>query len=53
MTENDIFRFAMDELMNQFTMGLRDVVKLEKYNDPVQCATVLRGVVGVVDLRNC
>ena len=53
MNEHEIYRFVMDELMKQFLPKLRDVTRIDKYSDPIQCNTVIRGVIGVVDMRNC
>lgn len=52
MDEHDIRRFATEELLKQFNKQTEGLVKLEQYSDPVRCATIVRGVIGVVDLRN-
>ena len=53
MDEHDIRRFVTEEILKQFNKQIEGLTKLEQYSDPVRCATIVRGIIGVVDLRNC
>ena len=53
MNEGELYPFVMEELMKQFIPSLREVTKIEMRRDPIQGCTVVRGVIGVVDMRNC